>query len=111
MADTNSAQSIGQLQTEIDELRATLRLVDQLCQESLGQIQAVAKLAMESLKSPQTPAYKETLARVLQLVWERAFDLEGQVNETAKQAGADHIDVDRLMRAKATVASTSPGVQ
>ena len=78
--------------TEVDELRAPIDLMDNLSQDGLSEITAIAKLALLSLESPDSYRHLDNIAHALKAIWSKANDTQDSINGEAERVGCNHVD-------------------
>lgn len=89
---------------QINELRSTVNEVDLVAQTSLGQISAIAKLALIALEAPDPHNHTiEHVAKALELIYDRAGFWMDDITAQAEALGCNHIDehARRRMAARA----------
>lgn len=77
---------------KVDELRAAIDLLDNLSQEGLSEITAIAKLALLSLESPDSYRHLDNIAHALKAIWSKANDTQDSINGEAERVGCNHVD-------------------
>lgn len=77
---------------EVEELRAAIDLMDNLSQEGLSEITAIAKLALLSLESPDSYRHLDNIAHALKAIWSKANDTQDSINGEAERVGCNHVD-------------------
>ena len=78
--------------TEVDELRAAIDLMDNLSQDGLSEITAIAKLALLGLESPESYRHLDNIAHALKAIWSKANDTQDSINGEAERVGCNHVD-------------------
>lgn len=78
---------------EVARLRSTIESMDCMAQEALGQIAAIAKLALLAMEQPGRTAIRdEMIAKALEAIWAKAECSEDSINATAEEVGCNSHD-------------------
>ena len=89
---TSTPAPITPINTEISKLRDTIQLLDNYSQRGCSQIAAIARLALESLKVPESAYALDGIAYALEAICEKAEYVEGCINAEAENVGCNYID-------------------
>lgn len=73
------------------ELRETIEHMDALSQEAFDQIDAIALLIQQTLKSPEAnlPAVQDAIGEAAGTIRGIALDIEDRINSTAERVGCN----------------------
>lgn len=70
----------------IEQLQSTLQHIDILAAEQLSNIEAIAKLALLALESPDAYSDPELFAKAFKGIWHEASDLANSIGVEAERA-------------------------
>lgn len=96
--------------SEIQTLRDTVKAMDRLSQRGLNQIEAIARIAIQSLETPDGQRNTEALSHVLHLIADIAFLTGDSVSLEADEVGCRYVDDAHTRRQVAHDAVHSVGV-
>lgn len=77
---------------EIEKLRQTVNLMDNLSQDAFGRIRGVCRLALQAMEQHAAPVDMEDLAQALRQIDQAADEAESCINTEAEQVGANYKD-------------------
>lgn len=78
--------------SQVAELRETIEEVDSMVQRGCSAIAAMARLALKSLEHPDGHRDMDGLACLLHTIWDKAADVENDVNSSAEEVGCQYVD-------------------
>lgn len=85
---------------DMKELRAAISDMDCMAQEALGEIAAIAKLALLAMEAGQMekPAGRELIAKALESIYRQSNHAEDAITAAAEDAGSPYVDTAHLRR-------------
>lgn len=92
-------------QFTVDDLERQIRSIDAASQRGLGQIGALAKLAINALETEEGSLDFESMAWVLACISEKAEEVENAINAAAESVGCNYVDEAYSRRIDARAAS------
>lgn len=94
--------------SEIKTLRDTVKTMDCLAQRGLSQIEAIARLAILSLETPDGQRNTDALSHALRVIADMAFRTGDSVSFEADEVGCRYVD-DAHARRLVASSSRDPG--
>ncbi|NMM13592.1 MAG: hypothetical protein HHJ17_08660 [Rhodoferax sp.] len=94
-----------------NQLRSTITEMDSASQDAFSEIATIAKLALASLETPDAYTNPECMAIVLNAIFDRAMDVENNINAMAEEVGCNYKDqaqrrrMDARSKARETTSS------
>ncbi len=83
---------------EVEKLREKVESMDCLSQDGFTTISTIAKLVLDRLETPAGHNGLEYLATALELIWNKAEDIQDRINSEAEQVGCNYTDKARDRR-------------
>ena len=87
--------------TDVDKLQETIEFMDSLAQQGFSEIAAIARLALGSLQTPEGYLHLENTVQALQVIVDKAQDIDNCVNCSAEEVGCNYIDEKQAQRREA----------
>lgn len=98
---TTGAEAAALPAAEAQRLRNSVKDMDAMSQEGFGNIEALARVTLLALKTPDAHRSTELIARVLEAIRGIAQTSLDAVNSTAEAVGCNWFEADELHRAEA----------
>jgi len=84
--------------SEIDKLNKTIEFMGLLSKTGFSQIEAIAKLAFSHLESPEGYNQLEDICKALEIIQEKAFDIQNCINSKAENVRCNYKDEKKYCR-------------
>lgn len=85
----------------ITQMRTAIRGMDAMSRDGFGSVEAIARLALLALESPEGQRFTEVLACALQAIRDTSRRTMDSISEEAEFFGCEHVDPAELRRAEA----------
>ncbi len=92
-------------QYRVRDLEDAVTSIHGLAMEGLSQIEAVARVSLLAMQTPEAYRFPENIAMTLEVIWSIAQNIQGCVGSTAEDVGCAERDTahDRRLAARATL--------
>jgi len=98
---TNGAEAAALPTADTKRLLATINDMDAISQEGFSHIEALARVALMALQTPDGHRFTEMIAKTLETISTIAQTSMDMVNSEAEEVGCNWIDADGRKRAAA----------
>ena len=106
-AKTQDAGQRQSLETSLSQLKVTVTTIDNLSQDGLSEISALAGMALKLMETEAAYLWPESIAQVLNAIKGRSEDLENLIGCEAERVGCNYIDEALARRREARFAADS----
>lgn len=86
---------------EVERLCEAIETMSILSQAGFSQIEAIAKLALSGLETPEGYKHIEIIAKAFEIIQEKALDIRNCINCAAEEVGCNYIDESQRRRTAA----------
>jgi len=86
---------------DVANLRRVVEHMDCLSQGGFSEISILAKLALMHLETPHGQQHPDDLPRVLEMIWNKAEDIQDRINSEAETVGCNYTDEAQQRRREA----------
>lgn len=93
--ETNTHPTTGE---HVKKLRLAVETMDGLSQDGFAEIAAIAKLALQSLESPDGYRHIDNIVHALKAIWGKAEDVQNCINCEAEGVGCNYVDAAERRR-------------
>ncbi|HEX5806107.1 MAG TPA: hypothetical protein VFY31_07210 [Macromonas sp.] len=97
----DTAQTTQTIQKQIDRMKESINLMDNFSQDGFSRIEAIARLALLAMETPEGQRDVEVYATAFEAIRAIACDMENLINCEAENSGDHYQNLPRRLRTAA----------